>query len=117
MPVGSPGNGNPQGARSRRYRLAFTSAALEQLERIAACHLRRVGPASAEKVTDRLLEAFLILEEQPLAGQEHPDDLLRRQGFRRLVCYDYVGICRTQGDTVLVYGVYHGAQNYPELFE
>lgn len=100
-----------------KCRVEFTSAALRHIDRIAAYHLEKVGPKSAEKVTDRILSAFEVLENFPFSGPEHPDPVLARQGYRKLVCGDYVGVYRVAGNIVYIYGIFHGATNYPALFQ
>jgi plasmid stabilization system protein ParE len=86
------------------------------MERIAHFHFKMVGSQSASKITNKLLETIQILEEQPLAGTEHPDPLLNRQGFRKLVCDDYICIYKVIEKTVYIYRIVHGATDYPRSF-
>lgn len=100
-----------------KYNLAFTDQALNHITKIATFHLQKVGPNSAQNITDRLVDGFQILENQPFAGGEHPDIVLAKQGYRRLILDNYVGVYRIVDDTVLVYGIYHGSTNYTALFK
>lgn len=100
-----------------KYQVKFTSDALRHLDRIAEYHLEKVGPKSAEKITDKLLDAFEILEDFPFSGPEHPDPALARQGYRKLVCGDYVGVYRKVDEIIYIYGIFHGSTNYPQLFK
>ena len=75
-----------------------------------------VGPRSAESITDKLLDTIQILGEQPHAGSEHPDEMLRKQNFRKLVCGDYICVYRVIDDDVFIYRAVHGASDYPKLF-
>ena len=96
--------------------IRFTGAALEHIDRIADYHLLMVGPQSAERITDALLDAFDQLREYPLSGAEHPDPVLARYGYRKLNYGDYVGVYKLIDSTVYVYGIFHGSTDYPKLF-
>lgn len=100
-----------------KCRVELTSAAFRHLEAIAEYHLEKVGPKSAEKITNKLLDGFQILEAFPFSGPEHPDPVLAQKGYRKLVIGDYVGVYRRQDDTIYIYGIFHGSINYPELFK
>lgn len=99
------------------YRVEFTGTALRHIEKISEYHLEKVGPKSAEKITDKLIDGFAILESFPYSGPEHPDGFLAKQGYRKLVIGSYVGVYRKLENVVYVHGIYHGSTNYPELFK
>ncbi len=99
-----------------KYPVAFTSAALRHIEKIAQFHLEKVGPKSAEKITDTLLGGFAVLQTFPYSGAAHPDEALARQGYRKLVIGKYVGVYRIVENHVYVYGIFHGSSHYPALF-
>lgn len=101
----------------QKYKVEFTRPALEDIERIADYHLRVAGVKSAEKITSKLLDAFDLLCDYPLSGAVHPDPVLQKYGYRKLICGDYVGIYKLAEETVYIYGIFHGAVNYPELFK
>lgn len=61
------------------------TSALNDIDRISDYYLKMVGPYSAEKISDKLLNSIEILEENPLAGAEHPDLFLQKQGYRKLI--------------------------------
>jgi plasmid stabilization system protein ParE len=100
-----------------KYKVGILTPAAKDIERIAEYHLRMVGPQSAEKITDKLLDTIQILEEQPFSGSEHPDEILRKQNFRKLICGDYVCVYKVIEENVFVYRVVHGASDYPKLFK
>ena len=77
-----------------KYKLEILTTAVNDIERIAKYHLRMVGPGSAEKITNKLLDTIQPLEEQPFIGTEHPDKLLSKQNFRKLNCGDYICISK-----------------------
>lgn len=100
-----------------KYKLEILVPALYDIEYIAEYHLLMVGPRSAEGITDRLLDTMIILEDHPYAGAQHPDPVLSRQGYRKLLYGDYVCVYRVIGEVVVVYRVVHGMTDYPELFK
>lgn len=91
------------------------SSAVEDISQIADHHLRRVGPNSAEAVTDRLLDAIALLGNAPFLGALHHDPVLQSMGYRKLVCGQYVCVYRIVDDVPTVYRVFHESQNYPTL--
>lgn len=101
----------------QQYKVEFTLAALEDMERIADYYLRVAGVNSAQNITGKLLDAFDLLCDYPLSGAVHPDPVLQKYGYRKLICGDYVGIYKLVQNTVYIYGIFHGAANYPELFK
>lgn len=90
--------------------------AREDIVHISDYHLMMVGPASTEKITDKLLDGIDHLAEHPLMGSLHGDPMLAEQGYRKLVCGEYICVYRVLGDEVTVYRVVHGATDYPKYF-
>ena len=100
-----------------KCKVEILTPALIDIDRIADYHLMMVGPQSAERITDKLLDTIMILEEYPLAGTQHSDTVLKKQGYRKLVCGDYVCVYKVIDETVYIYHVVHGATDYPKLFK
>ena len=86
--------------------------ALNDIDRIADYHLLAVGPISAEKITDKLLDSIEKLGEFPLMGTEHSDHVLQEKGYRKLVCGEYICVYRLIDETIYVYRVVHGTTDY-----
>lgn len=103
--------------KTQKYRVEFTSAALRHIDKIAEYHLEKVGPKSAEKIMNKLLDGFNILETFPFSGPEHPDEALARQGYRKLILGNYVGVYRIAKKIIYVYGIFHGSMQYQALFK
>ena len=99
------------------YRVELLSAAWQDLDRIADFHMRMVGPVSAQKITDEILETLSRLSHFPMMGSLHPDDVLAKMEYRKILCLDYVCIYRVVNETVYVYRIVHGATNYPKYFK
>ena len=98
------------------YKVEILNPAAKDIERIAGYHLRMVGPVSAEKITEKLLDTIQTLEDQPFSGMKHPDDILRKQNYRKLVSGDYICVYKVIEKSVYIYRVVHGAMDYPKLF-
>ena len=98
------------------YKIEILTPASKDIEKIAGYHMRMVGPESAEKITNKLLDTIQILEDQPYSGLEHPDDILQKQNYRKLICGDYICVYKVIGKRVYIYRVVHGATDYPKYF-
>ena len=55
------------------YRLEILTLAWQDIDRFSDLHLPLVGPQSAEKITDKLLDTITLLASQPFMGALHPD--------------------------------------------
>lgn len=97
----------------KKIHVRFTAKALADIDQIAEYHLRRVGPQSAQRITDRLLSEIAMLEEQPYMGPIHSDPVLAKRQYRKLVCGDYICIYRVDADAVYLYRIVHGSTDYP----
>lgn len=98
-----------------KFKVEILTLALQDIEKIAEYHLKMVGPKSAQRITDKLLDAIEILGDHPLCGVKHSDEFLYKQGFRKLVCGEYVCVYKIITDTVFIYRVVHGSSEYPKL--
>ena len=65
---------------------------MDDIDKITDTHSRLVGPQSAEKITDQLLDTISMLEDHPLSGSDFSDPFFYTQGFRKLICGDYICI-------------------------
>jgi plasmid stabilization system protein ParE len=99
----------------QHYKVRITSTAFRDIDRIADYHLMRVGPNSAEAITDKLLDTISLLADSPFLGTLHSDPFLAERDYRKLLCKDYVCIYRVVDDTVFVYRVVNGRMDYPKL--
>ena len=100
-----------------RVKIEILTPALHDIDQIADYHLLAVGPVSAEKITDKLLDSIEKLGEYPLMGTEHSDPVLQKEGYRKLICGEYICIYRLIDDTIYIYRVVHGTTDYPKLFK
>jgi len=100
-----------------KFRVEILNPAKNDINQIAQYHLMAVGPKSASKITDILLDSIEELGDYPMIGAEHPDSDLSKRGYRKLVCGEYICVYRIIDNTVYIYRVVHGATDYPKLFK
>ncbi|MDD2621100.1 MAG: type II toxin-antitoxin system RelE/ParE family toxin [Syntrophomonadaceae bacterium] len=100
-----------------KFRLEILTPAWNELEGIACYHLHVVGPDSARKITDSILNALERLREFPLSCPYVPDSELKAGDYRMLVCDQYVCIYRLIEKVVYVYHIAHGVTDYSKLFK
>ena len=99
------------------YQVELLGPAWLDLDAISDFHLSEVGPASARKITDKILNALERLESFPLSCPLVPYNELAEKGYRMLVCGKYVCIYNMIGNTVYVHHIVVAATNYPALFK
>ena len=100
-----------------KYKLHILMPAQRELEEIALLHLGLVGPNSALKITNRIYDALALLQINPNMGMSCKDKPLKRQGYRMLICGNYLCIYRLVGDTVFTYHIVDGRTDYPKLMK
>ena len=98
------------------YHLQFLRSAVDDLDRIADYHLQMVGAASAERITDQLLDAVERLEKYPYLGSLHPDPVLASMEYRRIVSGKYVCVYKVIDQAIVIYRIVNGAMDYPKYF-
>lgn len=102
---------------SEKYKIDIRPEAWAEISRIADMHLSLVGPASAKKITDQLLDYIELLAAQPYMGMECQEYLLKPDQYRRLVSGVYLCFYRVIGNTVVIYHIVDGRTNYIRLFK
>lgn len=98
------------------FRLEFLPSAVEDLDQIADYYIQTVGAASAERITDQILDALDRLEQFPYLGSLHPDPVLGAKEYRRVVAGNYVCVYRVIDSAIVVYRIVHGTTDYPKFF-
>lgn len=98
------------------FSVRILPAAWQDIDRISDHYLSRAGAAAAQRITDKLLDAAADLGKFPYMGALHPDPVLARMEYRKLICEDYVCVYRVVENTVYLYRIVHGATDYPSLF-
>ncbi len=91
--------------------------AQREIEEIALLHMELVGLNSARKITNHIYNTLELLRTSPNIGVDCKDKPLRLEGYRMLVCGNYLCIYRLIGDTVFVYHIVDGRMNYPKLMD
>lgn len=94
-----------------KHVLLLNEARME-LRDIAAFHMQKVGPNSARKITNAILEELDKLSGFPQLGFVPPYRLLSEGGYRVLPIKDYLCFYRIEGETVYVCHIVHGSTDY-----
>lgn len=100
----------------RKYKVELLPSAWAELDEISDVHLQLVGPNSAQKITDKIINSLKNLEDNPYMGSEPKYPFLAEQGFRVLVCGKYLCFYKVGTDVVEVYHIADGRRDYPKLF-
>lgn len=101
---------------TKRYKLEILTQAREEIREIARMHMALVGPNSARKITTSLRKSMEHLRGHPHLGVSLEERDLSRQGYRKLVCGNYLCFYRLIGDTIFVYHIADGRTEYKRLF-
>lgn len=83
-----------------------------QLRDIAAYHKMKVGPSSARKITDRILDAIDKLADFPEMGMIPHSKMIAEAGYRVLIAGDYLCFYQVVNDTVFVNHILHTSTDY-----
>ncbi len=98
-------------------KIEILESAQRELEAIAELHMNLVGPNSARKITDRILDSLSRLERFPLSG--FASKRCRTAEKRLSLCDRRAVSLRLSADCgyCVRYHIVHGASNYPVLFK
>ena len=99
----------------KKYKVEFLPAAWRDIDEISNYYLKKVGPKSAKRIFDRIIKAIERLEIFPLSCPLIRDEKLSADGYRILVCDDYICIYRLIDDIVYIYHIANGKTNYVDL--
>lgn len=100
-----------------KYKVEFLLAAWHDIDKISDFHLRMVGAASAEKITNKILDTLDRLADFPYMGAQHPDPVLAKYEYRKVLCGDYVCVYKVIDSYVYVYRIVNGKTDYPALLK
>lgn len=98
------------------YKVEILPTAWEDLKHIEDWYLVQFGVETALKVSDHILDAIERLESFQDSGSLTPDDWLKQQGYRILVCGKHVAIYKQTGITVFIYHIADTQTEYTKLF-
>lgn len=99
-----------------KCKVEILTPAWRDIDRISDFHLMKVGPQSAERITDQILDTIDLLEEHPYMGPLHPDAVLARNEYRKVICGNYICVYKVIDNTVYIYRVVDGRTDYVQLF-
>ena len=98
-----------------KYKIKILPPAQRELEEIAHVHYELIGSQSARKITNRIYDSLAHLSAMTHMGVSCADKPLKSQGYRILICGNYLCIYRMIEDTVFVYHIADGRADYPKL--
>ena len=99
------------------YRVEISLAAWQDIDKISDFYLGMADAASAQKITDKILDTLELLGSFPYMGAQHPDPALAQREFRKVICGDYVCVYKVLETSVYVYRVVNGKTDYPRLLK
>ncbi len=99
-----------------KYKIELLPTAWAELDEIADIHLRLSGVNSAQKITDKIINSLKNLEVNPYLGSVPKYSFLAKQGFRVLICGNYLCFYRISVNIVEVYHIADGRRDYPKSF-
>ena len=99
----------------KKYKIEFLPSAWQEINEISNYYLNKVGPKSAKKIFDRILKAIERLEIFPLSCPLINDEVLSMDGYRILICDDYICVYRLIDEVVYIYHIANGKINYKNL--
>ena len=100
---------------AKKYSIEILAPARLEIHEIARLHMELVGPQSARRITDKIKSSLSRLTTHPYMGVLFTDATLKREGYRRLICGNYLCVYRLIGDTVFIYHVVDGRTNYQRI--
>lgn len=101
--------------KNNKYQLCILAPAQHELENIALIHKELAGAKSAQKIIDFIYKRLELLETNPNMGLDCKDRELKIEGYRMLVCKNYLCFYRLINTQIFVYHIVDGRTNYPKL--
>jgi len=98
-------------------RLEILQTAVVDLKNIAYKHRLLSGVNSARKITDKIRKDLKLLKSNPYLGIIFSEPPFTNEGYRRLICGNYLCFYKVIDNCVIVYRIIDGRTDYPKLFE
>lgn len=95
--------------------ILFLKSALDDLDEIVA-YIASDNKKAALDFHDTLIGKVQKLAQFPKMGQLIPESKMQAQGYRFIVCDDYLVFYREIDDHIYIYRVLHGRRDYAALF-
>ena len=98
-----------------KYELKLLTPAQRELEALALLHLQLSGPESARTVINRIYDVLETVQLFPQSGAPLRDRRLQMLGYRMAIARPYLAFYRLIGNSIYVYHIVDGRQDYPKL--
>jgi len=99
-----------------KYKIKILQIAREDIGEIFF-YIAADSPKSALAMTDKINDKIDTLAEFPLVGKIVPDNELAKQEYRLLIIDSYIVFYKVIDDEVVVYRVFYGMRDYPDLLD
>lgn len=97
-------------------KVEFLQDAVDDLEELVE-YIAKDNITEAEKMYKRVIDHAQELKDFPRRGMPVPDEKMKKSGWRMLFVPPYVLFYRIIDDCVVIYRIFHGASNYPALYD
>lgn len=97
---------------SKKHNVEFTLKAQNDLRDIATYYKFKVGPNSARKITDAILDKIQMLCDFPEMGAKPKVQQIADSGYRFIVVKEYLCFYTIFEHTVFIHHIIHRSANY-----
>ena len=101
----------------KKCKIEFLPSAWREIDEISSYYLNKVGPKSTKKIFYRILKSIPKLEIFPLSCPLINDEELRQEGYRIIICDNYIFIYRLINKVVYIYHIANKRTNYKNLIQ
>ncbi len=98
-----------------KFNIEILEPAWSELYAIFELHMSLVGSVSAEQITNKILDSIELLEDNPQMGRIIDNIILKNDGYRNLICGNFICIYRIINNTVYIYHIVDRRTNYQKL--
>ena len=98
------------------YNLVITDRADELIDACVFYIINKLkNPDAAEHLLNGISEVYDRLADNPHQFADSKDDYLRRRGYKEALISDmkYRIVFRSEGETVIIVGIFHELEDYP----
>lgn len=100
----------------KMFSLEIRAPARDEILEIARLHKKLFWPQAAREITDSLRNSLQRLQTHPYVGISLEEKELCGQGYRKLICGNYLCFYRLVDDVVFIYHIADGRTEYKHLF-
>src|SRR5699024_2918300 len=99
-----------------KCKVEILPSAWEDLKAIEDYYLIQFDVQTSIKVSNHILDVIERLEEFPDSGSMTPDEWLKQQGYRMVICKKHIVIFKQVNSVIYVYHIADTQTEYTKLF-